>query len=549
MNTAEETTVQRLLELPMVSPRDFALPHDVWRDNQFETIQYLSGVKDGRVVILSAPTGSGKTSLSKAMAKYGGVTTLVKTKGLQVENYGKTYEFDVLFGRGNYDCIHPEKEPMARADACLYEDRMQECDLFSQCPYVMQKHLVQESMVRSLNYSYFLTASWPRESDYATKYLFLDECHNLPDETLEFVSCTIKEGDRIKWRLPEFPSVYDSSKDSVEACRKWLSRAAAILYKTAAELKKEKDAHSKAKRSKAIRLMSKFYHTSEAIEAAPTDWYSRSGLRALEFNGNKIPGMVVKPLTARHHFGRLFLGMYPRTVLMSATVGNHMDFAEELGIDPAAYDFHQIPNSWPPESRPVHVADVPSMGQKATESMRQKQAETMAKAINDLPGDWSGIIHVTSWNQAWDVRKRLVKAGVKSGRLFIPDRGGTNKQIEQWNYVRDGGEGMLVITPSMNAGVDLQKERICIIAKVPWGFTSPGTYDDERRRYSNKFYRWQTASDLEQRCGRTRRGKSEDYDDSFSIRGYVGIFDGSFQRMGLGKSCSLDFVDSLVFDK
>ena len=87
-----------------------------------------------------------------------------------------------------------------------------------------------------------------------------------------------------------------------------------------------------------------------------------------------------------------------------------------------------------------------------------------------------------------------------------------------------------------------------MIAKVPFPFTAPGTYEDERRRYDPKFYKWQTASDLEQRAGRTRRGRADDYDDAWSVRGYVGIFDGAFKKMGMAKSCSTDFVESLVYE-
>src|SRR3990167_4852080 len=50
------------------TPSDYGLTmHDVFRPYQRETIEYLEKLEDGKVVILQAPVGSGKSSLSCAM--------------------------------------------------------------------------------------------------------------------------------------------------------------------------------------------------------------------------------------------------------------------------------------------------------------------------------------------------------------------------------------------------------------------------------------------------------------------------------------------------
>ena len=529
-------------------PKDYGLNmHDEFRPYQKETIDYLRQVKDNGVVLLQAPVGSGKSSLARAMMfKDSKTTAVVKAKSLQLQ-YRDGYNFDIVFGKANYPCVHPDRENLDDSAAnCLYEGEMTDCEYAEECPYLIAKHLAQQSHKKSLSYSYFLTARWPRLPQHTTKYIFYDECHNLPDETLDFVSCTIREADRIRWRLPEYPSCYDSSRDNINLCLKWMEQSIGILKLAIDENKKETDAYHKGQVSKAERLTAKLAQTCSAIHMSQDDWYVRSGQRALSFDGKPVPGMVVKPLTARHHFPKLFLGLYPRTVLMSATIGNHVDFTEELGIE--KYEFHAVPNQFGPKQRPVHVLDVPSMGQSVTEAGRVKHAESIAKVINNCPADWSGIIHVTSWKSAWDLRVRLAKAGVRAQRLFIPDRGGTNKQIAQWNEIKNKSKGMLVLTPSMNAGVDLLEERICVIAKCPFPYVSPGTWEWERRTFSDKFYRWQTASDLEQRCGRTRRGREEDYDSDFVTNGYVAIADGAFKKMGMQRSCSADFVESIVYE-
>ena len=526
-------------------PSEYGLPHESWRKHGYETVEKLLAKHNGSVTFLSAPTGSGKTSYARALAEKMGATAFVKTKLLQLQ-YENIYNFDLMFGRANYPCVHPDRlDSEASAAECLYELKMDQCEYSEECPYLLQKNIVQESSVRVLNYAYLLSAKWPRDKKYATTYAVYDEAHILPDETLEFVGCTIRESDRVRWRLDGFPSCYDSSHDSLMWCLDWLERSIGVIETEIATLKSD-DISDKAKKSRGERFAGKLKATAAAVHRSADDWFVRSGLRALDVQGGKAAGLFLKPLTARYHFPRLFLGVYPRVVMMSATLGNVSDLAEELGV--AGYEYDSVPNQWPADSRPVHVLDVPSMGMKATESARVEHAEQIAKALKGLPGDWSGVIHTTSWQSAFDLTKRLVKAGIPNKRLFIPSRGNTKTQLEEWEQAKKKQAGALVVTPTFNQGVDLLEERICIIAKTPFPYCAPGTYEYEKMMYSNKFYRWTTASDLEQRCGRTRRGRDEDYDDSFHVRGYVAIADGSFKRMGLGKSCSRDFNDSLVFD-
>lgn len=528
-----------------MTPRDCGLPHDEWRPNQLETIDKLSAKPSGTVTLLQAPVGSGKTGILRALAERHGLTALVKTKVLQYKNYDQTYNFDIIFGRANYPCVHPMRiDPDAGADQCLYELEMNECEYAGKCPYLIQKKIVQDSNVRCLNYAYFLTSKWPRLDEYATDWLFMDEAHLLSDEVTEWVGCTIEEGDRLRNGLPLFPSCYQSSRESAQKILAWMEQSTGILNVKIGELKSKKDAQSNNRKSRIERLRAKLAVTCSVINTSPDDWYIRAGQQALDWGRNKKPGLVVKPLTARHHFPRLFLENYNRVGLMSATIGDPQAMAEELGLE--NWEFEQVPHNWPVESRRVHVLSCPVLGHKSPESYYVKQAELIKNSLNGLPDDWSGIIHTQSWSQAENVVRRLISCGVDHSRLFVPQRGGTHYQMDQWEAHRK--PGALIVTPSMSEGVDLLNERICIVAKCPFPFTAPGSYDYERMLYSNVLYRLKTAQGIEQRCGRTRRGRAEDYDEPGKLNGYVAICDGAFSKMGIRKYCSSDFQEALVID-
>ena len=130
--------------------------------------------------------------------------------------------------------------------------------------------------------------------------------------------------------------------------------------------------------------------TLDALQAAPDDWYIKSGPGVKDGR----PAFIARPLTARHHFKRYFMNEKWRLVIMSATIGDPKVFAAELGI--VDYDYLSIPSQFSAEQRPVLALDVPRMGHNSTDSEWNKQADEIAKAIKDCPGNWSGIIHTSS---------------------------------------------------------------------------------------------------------------------------------------------------------
>src|SRR4030042_3097552 len=114
-------------------PRSLGLPHDEWREHQWETIQWVKE-RQGHLLV-EAPTGSGKTSIAAALSVDRHVMTLVKTKNLQAVNYGQMYGFDVLYGRGNYPCA---MEPVVSAGECPL-DEPKRCLASNMCGYQVAK--------------------------------------------------------------------------------------------------------------------------------------------------------------------------------------------------------------------------------------------------------------------------------------------------------------------------------------------------------------------------------------------------------------------------
>lgn len=491
------------------SPRDFGLPHDTWRTNQREILQWLTDGCGGKTI------------------------ALCKTKNLQAVNYGDLYGATILFGRGNYECVHPDNLG-TMCDECLFiETSMHKCPHSNFCRYLLAKDKAKFSQFTCLNYAYFLSARWPRES--SAEYLYCDEAHQLSEIVLDWTGCTITDSQRIEWELPMFPRIEGQSgskllglPDPMDAAMEWLGSSIDVLKRQYLTAKSRLDAKAM---KKCERLGQKLANTLDALDSSGRDWYVRAGRNVLLQGGSQVPGFVAKPLTAQHHF-RYYFPMTDRNIIaMSATIGDPEMFAKELGI--GQYEFRAVPNQWAPETRRVYTLDAPKMGRKSTEADYEHQADVIAEAILSVPHNWCGIVHVTRKSEATLLAKRLGMRGLSDRVWVIPGANGmycpTDQQTAAWQARKARVLNSICVAWSLWEGYDGLDERINIVAKVPFPFLGD-PYERERLNYSGKFYLQRTAWQLEQALGRTRRGRPEDYDVG-EVRGLVAIADGNWVRV------------------
>lgn len=515
------------------TPQTYGLPHEQWRPEQKETIDALREKKG--IVLLSAPTGSGKTSFAKAVSQTRNTIALVRTKSLQQENYRGIYNFDVLTGKANYPCGHPDSPPYMTTEDCTHKSSDgKPCTRRNKCSYYRQKELVFASPKISLNYALFL-GSHQLRSLTENRVLFLDECHQLPDIVTEYAGIMVNSKIIREWRLPSMPSIdpMDSiipGNRDVEKLIDWLDDCTAIMKQrvkdAADQIQNARPFPSRQKLEEYRQgkyLLNRLSSSVNAIRINPNEWF-------IKIEGDRIIG---KPLTARFHFNYYFTSMPELTVLMSATLGNPQTLASELGIK--KFEYMSVPNQWPPESRPIFALDVPSMGRgsviKYGKSIFEKQADVIAREIQKYPSNWTGVLHVTRKTEAVLVAKRLASRGLGE-RVWIPPQAGTDKQMSAWRRVKAQrkGVGLLAIAWTWFEGVDLTEERICGCLKTPFpSLADP--FEKRRQEYSRKMYLWRTANRLEQCLGRTRRGEPEDYDTEDKQEQFVFIADKSWSRV------------------
>lgn len=533
----------------IVSPRDYGLKHDEWRSGQREMVEFgYSLVGGSKVGIVEAATGTGKTVLPKALSHKHKTIVLVRTKSLQSDNYEKGYEFNPLYGRSNYQCVHVDAEPTDTAHNCLYGEKgMKACEFYNGCPYIVAKQTATNSKKAVLNYAYWLNVYnfWSRP-----QVVVCDEAHQLSDITLEWAGTTVSESARVMWDLPPFPTISGGQSGMIsglatagERAISWLkvaiNRMTLLENQSKSYLKEEKDDQQERNKLRKIEtFLNKLTATNEALHAIPDDWYIKSGANV--YNGK--PAFVARPLTAKHHFKRYFINEAWNLLVMSATIGNPEVFADELGLN-GMYEHYAVPSLFPKEQRPVLALDVPSMGRGATDKEIGKRADEIAKAVKQCPPTWSGIIHVTSMKEAPELAKMLGHRGLQDRVWVAPTGIGTDKMIEAWRCQRDKVPGSLNISWAFWEGYDGREEKISIVAKMPFPYLGD-EYEVARRNYNAQLYLQRTAWAAEQGCGRSRRGRSEDYDTDTEKRGLVALADGSYRMVK--KFFSESFRESII---
>jgi Rad3-related DNA helicase len=531
-----------------VTPADYGLTnHKEFRPNQREAIDWV--LAQEKTAIMSAVTGSGKTSFARALSQKQRTIALVRTKVLQQENYADGYGFKPLYGRSNYPCVHPDADSDTTTDKCLYaEQGMLHCNHgqaamalvnpqgnadypdTKPCLYVLAREQAKLHQRSVLNYAYWLNSyeRWP-----APQILVCDEGHQLSDLVLEWAGCTVSDDVRTKWGLAPFPMIrgngglLSKSALSTDRAMVWINQSLIALRNIYNELSSQIQHDEKARQQAAQveQLGKKLRASLDALESAPDDWYIKSGPGVV----NGKAAFVARPLTARHHFKRYFTSTQWRLLIMSATIGDPNVFAAELGLDDFVY--HAIPSQFTPAERPVVALDVPRMGFKSGDVAFSQQADQIARVIKECPGNWSGIVHTSSISETFKLAERLQRRGL-GDRVWTARQGMSTEQMSQaWHEQAKRKPGSINVNWAMWEGYDPDPKinlKICIAAKVPYPALAD-EYEIARRSYDGKMYLQRAAQQLEQGCGRSRRGHKSQYDIDGQKNGLVAIADGSWK--------------------
>lgn len=489
-----------------------------------------------KFVVCSAPTGTGKSFISKTLANVSGQPSkdytdliysynaykrnafnydyedecnnepafgafaLTITKSLQDQYQELFNEIKVLKGKNNYQC-NIATEHTADYAPCLYSKQIKEnCWSKNCCTYYNTRNEALASNFAALNYKMFFSLP---DHVKRRKYLVCDEASELEEELVKEFSCVI-ETDILERHgvASSYPKVSNYAKMQV-----WVTELAAEVtrvsksveealpsfkqHPTMLEREKERYIFLRSLLSK-LQLLQDTWHFCEYI---------------IEKKEDKI---CFTPLKVDKLSNKIF-NMGEKIVLLSATIIDHKTFCKTIGI--TNYKYIEVDSTFDSKKSPIYVASKFKLNAQNLQSKLPNIASIVNKICNHHKSE-KGVIH-THTN---DITNYL-KTNLDGDRYLFREKGVTNEDILQLH--KDNESPTVLISPSLVYGVDLKDElaRFQIIIKAPYA-----PLLDQRIKklfqINPQWYVNKMLTSVIQMCGRGVRS-NKDYCKTYIIDGNI----------------------------
>lgn len=495
------------------APADLGLPPKFasWRPGQYHAIeeacQTLSEDGEGRMMVVNAPTGAGKSGIAVAAASLLGGRTVVatSTKPLQqqyLNDFTSVGMVDIR-GRANYPCH------LGNGTTCEegYDEGCPDSP-FAQCAYRGPYLVACGSSLVVTNYAYEIAIHRYGEGLGPANLLVADESHTAFQEVCSAMTLEFSERDMaflLSARLPDCDL-------GLEGWRRW----AADLHPAAARSVTSMESSIRVGERQRVALrrlrrLRRIASSLDELQHAQGEWvfYPRRGQSA---------AWCCAPVWAAPYARSVLFSHARRALLMSATVTQRtMDL---LGFSPGQYHYLEIPSQFPPYSSPVYWIPTVSVRQ----GMSQGEERILHNRVDEIisaMGPRKGIIHTVSYDRA----ERIYRASRYSHLMILHERGGAGIEGGVEQFRASSGPAVLV-SPAITQGFDFAGEdsEYQILVKLPFpdstdpvnrirtaaNIVRPKTEEErERKQAGSDYLDYVVSQVLIQACGRSMRSAQD----------------------------------------
>ena len=507
------------------------------RDIQKQILKEIeTNIKLGfKKIVISAPTGVGKSAIGMAIAKYFGTGFFItKSKSLQ-DQY--TRDFPILKsvkGKSNFECLklmdeHKVDDPILAKElghtcekgVCLegteensegksiktfctfkplikdvtFDTKLNE----STCTYYFQKYFGLISNFSVWNYSGFFQLMKNKSvfTDYLEKKVSIfDEAHGIEDQIINFIGIDIsnKQLDECKIDLSRY-NISDVKELTalLVAMKKFYATQYAEIKGNDGDLKILEYYDENFK---------KFSDFIGQIESDPKNFLISDNSNDF---GNSVT-ISIKPLLISKYVDDFFNTEYQ--IFMSATI-NKKNFCETMGLDEKHVAFIDTPKSpFLYEHRKVDFLDVAFLNSRSSFAEEQNAIRKIDEILSKHKTE-RGLILTSSKKRCFDILSQLSPENKKRIRICHSSNSDGTTQDEKILQHRATPASVL-LSSSLWEGVDLKDDdsRFQIIAKAP--YKSLG--DTRVRAKMNKFPSWyssETMMKILQGFGRSIRSEDD----------------------------------------
>ncbi len=517
-------------------PANFS-PREIQKDILREIDERISsGYKK---IILSAPTGVGKSLIAGAVARYCERSFVVTASKHLQDQYTKDMDFlKPIKGKSNFPCLKLMKNQMVRSssrakrlgltcekgqciekvskdgktveETCQFKPKIKDVEMgrhyVDSCLYYQQKYEGLAAPHSLWNYSaYFQIMKYNQKlfADYLDRRVAVfDEAHKIEDQIIQFIGIDIYRGavdecgiNLEAYDLGDIDSVImlvDGMAESYARKLRDLESSRAFIQNPDFELVSRLE--SRFKRASQARVEMLDDKENLVINKPDTDY------------GGGFKSVSVKPLDISKHVREFFkadLQLY-----MSATIDRD-SFCENTGLktgDVAVIDTPKSP--FPIEHRRVDFLDIRRLNSRSTDADKL----AVIKKIDDIMTEHSGhrgLILTSSIYWCHQIKKNLSEENQKRIRICHSKNADGQTQDEVLDE-HAGVSNSVLLSSSLWEGVDLKDDlsRFQIIAKVPY----PNLAEKRVSEKMHSFPLWydaQTLMKLLQGLGRSIRSEKD----------------------------------------
>ena len=470
------------------------------------------------VVLVRAPTGSGKSLLARAIAgcarrpgeaeanePVGAYYTTPQVSQLDdVAADPLLDDLSVIRGKGNYRCLLPGETTTPVDRAPCARERGFDCPVKHRCPYFSDRNIASNRPIAAMTLAYFMQMAGS-EVFGMRDVVVVDEAHGLAEWAEMYATIELGPDTVPLWEETPAPPLSDSedAADYAEGLVATCQRRQEELRGTV-ELSRE-EAAERDRLAELVRELRWFVEDVRDPKSATTWVVDQQPAAGADADGEG-GSATIKPMNPERYLKHTVWDRGSTFALLSATILNKDAFCRASGLNPERVALVDVRHTFPVENRPLFDVTQGKMTYEHREETLPRIARLVVRLMQRHAGE-KGLIHAHSYA----IQERLVELLSEFGageRVRSHDAENRDAALDSWKR-SDGAD--VFVSVKMEEALDLTGDlaRWQVLCKAPY----PNTRDTRvARRLEEGQWGWYYRSALRtviQACGRVVRAPDD----------------------------------------
>jgi len=503
-----------------------AFPAPSYRGNQERALRDIRDAFEAGndVVLVRAPTGSGKSLLARAIAgcartvgeaepseASGAYYTTPQVSQLDdVAGDDLLQDLNIIRGKSNYTCILPgELETPVNQAPCVRE-RGYDCSVQHRCPYFSDRAIASNREIAAMTLAYFMQTAGSevfRKRD----VVVIDEAHGLAEWAEMYA--TIQLGPRT---VPFWDELQVPEVDSVERAVRYAEALAQQCTRRKDELLGQQSLSpgEVRERDRLQELIGEleFFVSDYRDPESPTTWLVDQDQTSEADDESETGGpLTIKPMDPERYLRYTVWDRANKFALLSATILNKEAFCRHVGLEPSRVALVDVGHTFPVENRPLYDVTQGKMTFEHREETLPKIARTIVRIMQAHP-DEKGLVHAHSYAIQDELESLLADFGV-GNRVRSHSRDDRDADLETWKASDDPD---VFLSVKMEEALDLKGDRCRwqVLCKAPFLNTSDSRVAHRLEQGQWAWYYRAALRTVIQACGRVIRAP-DDYGSTY----------------------------------